>query len=157
VSEVEGGWRAHPDAIDHHAKPPPVKPGRIVSLGAICDLGPQHQDDARSQNFSVSEFATLQDGRRVTLHEERGFTLGLRSTGGDNPGSLRDYETSDRITHNVLNVVLPDDDESQEAHPWEWLAELARGRGLDVTAEDLRGLPYEVILTDRVRRWLVAA
>jgi hypothetical protein len=54
----------------------------------------------------------------------------------------------------VLNVVLPDDDESEDDHPWSWLAELAQARGLDLTAEDLQALPYEVILTDRVIRWL---
>ena len=57
----------------------------------------------------------------------------------------------------MLNVVLPDDDESGEDHPWSWLADLARARGLNVTAEDLRGLPYEVILAEDVRRWLGAA
>jgi hypothetical protein len=34
---------------------------------------------------------------------------------------------------------------------------LARARGLEVTAEDLQGLPYEVILTDRVTRWLASS
>ncbi|WP_207782225.1 hypothetical protein [Phytoactinopolyspora limicola] len=59
-------------------------------------------------------------------------------------------ETPESITRDVLNTVLPDDDDTGEDHPWEWLAELARGRGLMVTAGDLRGLPYEVELTDRV-------
>jgi hypothetical protein len=59
----------------------------------------------------------------------------------------------------VLNVVLPDDDEEAavEAHPWEWLAGLARARGLKVTAEDLRELTYEVVFTDNVTRWLAPA
>jgi hypothetical protein len=57
------------------------------------------------------------------------------------------------LTRDVLNTVLPDDDDGED-HPWSWLAALARGRGLDVTAEDLRVLPYEVVLTDAVIRWL---
>ncbi|MFL6139650.1 MAG: hypothetical protein ACJ74O_17880 [Frankiaceae bacterium] len=105
----------------------------------------------------MSEFVALADGQRVILHEERGFTIGLRSTSGTDPGDIRDHETPDSIIRNVLNVVLPDDDEPAEDHPWSWLAELARARGLDVTAEDLRGLPYGVILTDRVTRWLTSA
>jgi hypothetical protein len=56
----------------------------------------------------------------------------------------------------VLNVVLPDDDESAEEHPWSWLAELARARGLKVTADDLRGLRYDVILAEKVTQWLRA-
>ena len=157
VSGVEGGWHAHPDAIDDHANLLPVKPGRVVGLGAICDLRPQRFDEARSQSFSVSEFVTLEDGRRVILHEDRGFTIGWRSSGESGCGDIRRHETLESMTRNVLNVVLPDDDECAEDHPWSWLADLARARGLNVTAEDLRGLPYEVIFTDEVRRWLVPA
>jgi len=57
----------------------------------------------------------------------------------------------------VLNTVLPDDDEPAEDHPWTWLAGLARARGLNVSADDLRGLRYEVTFTDRVHRWLEVA
>jgi hypothetical protein len=155
---VEGGWQAHPDAIERQADPGPVEPGRVVGLGAICDLGPQRFDGgARSQSFSVSEFVTLEDGRRVILHEDRGYTIGWRSSGEPDPADLRAHQTPDTITRDVLNVVLPDDDECAEAHPWSWLADLARARGLKVTAEDLRGLGYEVILTDKVMRWLAPA
>jgi hypothetical protein len=157
VSGVEGDWHAHPDAIDDHANPLPVEPRRVVGLGAICDLRPQRFDEARSQSFSVSEFATLEDGRRVVLHEDRGFTIGWRSSGESRSGDIRGHETLESMTRNVLNVVLPDDDDCAEDHPWSWLAELARARGLNVTAEDLRGLPYEVIFTDKMRRWLAPA
>ena len=152
----EPGWRAHPDA-----KPriplPRVKPGRVVGFGAICDLGPRQPDDARDKSFSVSEFATLDDGRRVILHEDRGFTIGLRSTGRSDPGDLRESLTLDSLTQDVLNTVLPDDDVPTEDHPYAWLTDLARARGLNVTADDLRGLPYDVVFTDDVRRWLAPA
>ena len=154
---VEGGWDAHPDAIDDRANSLPVKPGRVVGLGAICDLRPQRSDEARSQSFSVSEFARLEDGRRVILHEDRGFTIGSRPSGESRSGDIRGHETLESMTRDVLNVVLPDDDECAEDHPWSWLADLARARGLNVTAEDLRGLPYEVIFTDKVRRWIAPA
>src|SRR5262245_55327971 len=98
----------------------------------------------------------MEGGRRVILHQDRGFTIGWRSSAEPGPADLRGYETRDSITRDVLNVVLPDDDESGEEHPWAWLAELARDRGLDVTADDLRGLPYEVILTDKVTHWLAS-
>jgi cytochrome oxidase assembly protein ShyY1 len=128
-----------------------------VGLGAICDLGPQRPDDARAESFSVSEFVTLQDGRRVILHEDRGFTTALRSTGRTDPGELREHTTIESLTRDVLNVVLPDDDVPAESHPWAWLADLARARGLNVSADDLRSLPYEVTFTDDVRRWLAPA
>jgi hypothetical protein len=152
VSGFEGSWSAHPHAIDDHAQRPvvgdalePALSFRVVGLG---DLRTPGFDDEHTQSFSVSEFVLLENGRRVILHEDRGFTI------GSGAGAIRDYETPDSITQDVLNVVLPDDDESEDDHPWSWLAELARARGLDVTAEDLQGLPYEVILTDNVTRWL---
>lgn len=130
---MSGGWQAHPDAARPEPTPGPVEPGRVVGLGAICDPRPPGD---RSLSFAVSEFVSLADGRRVILHRERGFTVS--GTGA----------TGDSIVRDVLNTVLPDDDGAGEDHPYAWLAELARARGLDVTADDLRPLPYEVILTD---------
>lgn len=149
------GWRVHPDA-KVRANLPPVEPGHVVGLGAICDLDPWTPDKARSQSFSVSEFVTLEDGRRVILHEDRGFTIGLGSS-RESTADLRKGLTLESLTPDVLAVVLPDDDVPAEAHPWSWLADLARARGLDVSADDLRRLAYEVIFTDEVRRWLAAA
>lgn len=151
---MKGGWRAHPDAVDDRTDLSPVEPGRAVGLGAICDLRPQRPDDADSQSFSVSEFVTLDDGRRVILHNDRGFTIGWRPADHPRAGTAPAGETRDSITTNVLNTVLPDDENSTEEHPWSWLADRARARGLNVTAQDLQGLPYEVILTDKVTRWL---
>jgi hypothetical protein len=125
-----------------------------VGLGAICDLRPQRFGEGSDRNFSVSEFVMLEDGRRVILHQARGFTIGRRSAGES--GAIRERVTPEELTRNVLTTVLPDDDECAEDHPWSWLASLAQARGLDVTAEDLRGLPYEVILTDKVARWLAS-
>lgn len=149
-----GGWHSFPDADDEHIDLRPVKPGRVTGLGAICDLRPQRLDDSRSQSFSVSEFVMLEDGRRLILHKDRGFTIGWRSSGEAASDEIRKHETAANITQNVLNVVRPDDDECPDDHPWSWLAELARARGLDVTVEELRTLPYKVVLTDSVKQWL---
>ena len=87
----------------------------------------------------------------MTLHDERGFTVGAPP----GQGGVRAHETVESVERDVLTVVLPDDDSGEE-HPWSWLAELARAGGLDVTADDLRVLPYEVVLTESVKRWLDA-
>jgi hypothetical protein len=81
--------------------------------------------------------------------DHRGFTL------GSNVGTVRAGLTPHIMTQQVLNVVLPDDDECEDEHPWSRLAELARKHGIDVTADELKELQYEVILTDRVTQWLV--
>lgn len=116
---------------------------RVVGLRAICDLDPGGNHDPRENNFRVSEFAVLDSGELVMLHNERGY--GGRSSSGD----IWAHESVETITLNVLTTVLPDDDIDEE-HPWEWLAELAQARGIDVTANDLRQVPYEVVVTERV-------
>ena len=75
VADVESGWRPYPGAIEPHQNLPRVEPGRVVGMGAICDLRPQLVADARSQSFSVSEFVTLENGRRVTLHRDPGSRM----------------------------------------------------------------------------------
>lgn len=123
----------------------------VVGLGAICgvdDRGARVED--RSQRFWVSEFVRLESDRRVILHEDRGFSVGapIGPGAGD---TVEAVLTRDEVVETVLAVVLPDPEDGEE-HPWSWLAVLARVRGLDVTADDLRELPYEVILTDSVMR-----
>lgn len=112
-------------------------------------------DDGRSVSFTVTEFATLDDGRRIVLRGDLGFTTGWGSSVATTSAVWSSY-TAESITRDVLNVVLPDDDDTGEDHPWAWLAELARSQGLRVTADDLRDLPYEVELADRVRRLISA-
>lgn len=117
----------------------------VVALGAWCEL--QHEDD-RELHFAVQEFALLQDGRRLTLHTDRGC-----SQRGSRPGSPWLYTDADSITRSALTTVLPDEDTGEE-HPWEWLAELVRVHGVAVSSDDLRGVPYRVELGERVTRRL---
>lgn len=118
----------------------------LIRLGAIADLDPTGNGDPRQLRIAVSEFVDTQDGRRVVLHAERGYTATIRPD-----GDIWAHATADTITRDVLSTVLPSDDPVTEEHPYEWLAGLARERGLPVTADELRALPYVVELTDRVR------
>ena len=149
------GWRAHPKGADHPAKHPngddlaePARPYRVIGIGAICDFRIGGPEPGPSQSFSVNEFVMLEDRRRVVV-DHRGFTI------GSNVGTVRAGLTPQVMSQQVLNVVLPDDDECEDEHPWSWLAELARRQGIEVTADELKELQYEVILTDRVTQWLV--
>jgi hypothetical protein len=149
------GWSAHPQGGDHPVEHPnvtdpaePARSRRVVGIGADCDFRTGAAEPGASQSFSVTEFVVLQDGRRVVL-DNRGFTLG--SNAGPDHADL----TPQIMRRQVLNVVLPDDDESEDDHPWSWLAELAGRQGIEVTANELKELQYEVVLADRVTRWLV--
>ncbi len=173
---TSGGWAAAPiDSIVGAGADPfpartllgddgsPLAAGAppIVALGVLCGPSARSDDDPSTQSCWVAEFARLADGRRVVLHEERGFTTSRRTVVQGEHGraavpTAGDDLTVDDVERTVLAVVLPDDDDSPDQHPWEWLAELAVRRGLPVRADDLRSLPYEIVLTDELRARLLA-
>ncbi|MEM9562832.1 MAG: hypothetical protein AAGA93_09460 [Actinomycetota bacterium] len=119
----------------------------VIGVGAVCDLASDVADNATSTSFVVNEFLLTGQGDRIRLHNERGFTLS-GVAGGDDPLPTTTF------IQQVLNVVLPDDEDDEEDHPWSWLAELAEERGIVVGESELAALRYEVLLSDRVLRWL---
>ncbi len=125
----------------------------VVGLGAWCEFVPEDESLASpgSVSFDVDEFAVLADGRRITLHQgERGFSLSGPKTFSDHPlGDL----TAEGIELGVLTTVLPDEDDGEQ-HPWEWLCDLLHVQGVVVAPDDLKALPYEVVLSGRVQRLL---
>jgi len=126
---------------------------RVVALGAWCDLAGGDGtigDSDRQLSFRVAEFAVLSDGRRLTLHDERGFDTRLSGT-GDAPVDPWDHLSLEQLERDVRTTVLGDDAETTgEEHPWEWLAGLLRSHGVDASPGDLRGLPYDVVFSPRL-------
>ncbi|ACZ40449.1 hypothetical protein [Sphaerobacter thermophilus] len=132
-------------------------------MGAICDFATGAPDPGPSQSFSIREFLELEDGRLVVTRE-LGFSLSSvrelveledgRRVVLENAAPIRTGLTPDKIRQNALNLALADDDLPQDEHPWEWLARRAREQGIDVTADELGALQYEVFLTKRLREWL---
>ncbi len=146
----------------------------VVRLGAWCDFVTEDEyrqrlvkeglpadeienlveDSKQGVTFNVHEFAELADGRRLTLHEERGFTsftVASSSTGRPPPGDQWHYLTLENLERDVRTTVLPDDDDTQDEHPWEWLSELLQVHGVEATAQELRLLPYDVVFSERLR------
>lgn len=124
----------------------------VTLLGALCDVDAELPEDSGAAAFTVAEFLQLADGRRVILHEDRGFTLGWGSTHSQAP-AVQQTLTREALTQFVLNAVLPDDDD-REAHPWQWLCALAAERGVEVSPDELRNAEYRVEMTDAVDRLL---
>jgi hypothetical protein len=110
---------------------------------AVSDLV---EDFKRGISFDVHEFADLDDGRRLALHEERGFTT---------TGQWR-YLTLENLERDVRTTVRPDEDDTGDEHPWEWLAGLLQSPGVEATAEELQLLPYHVEFSERLRARLEA-
>jgi hypothetical protein len=102
----------------------------VVALGAWAELA---RRDQSGMDIDVHEFAVLGDGRRVTLHRERGFSTSAT------------HMTAGHAESSVLTTVLPDDAElTGDDHPWEWLASLIRNHGVAVTPEQLQAAPYVI-------------
>jgi hypothetical protein len=102
----------------------------VVGLGAWSELACK---DQQGMDIDVHEFAVLDNGQRVALHQERGFSTSAT------------HMTGDHAERSVLTTVLPDDAEvTGEDHPWEWLASLIRTHGVAVTPEQLKTMPYVV-------------
>ena len=133
---LRGGW-AGPTGSPGWSPAFPSVPSR-VQADSVENLV---EDFKRGVSFVVHEFADLADGRRITLHEDRGFTTSAQWR----------YLTLDDLERDVRTTVLPDDDDTQDEHPWEWLAELLHVRGVDATAEELRLVPYNVVFSERLR------
>lgn len=104
-----------------------------------------------SSSSTADEPDRSADGRRVTLHPKRGFTLSKGVSGRADESGLGGDLTAKVLTSAVLTTVLPDDDDGQEDHPWAWLASLGGKNGLTFTAAQLREVPYVVEFSLRVR------
>jgi hypothetical protein len=148
----------------------------VVGLGAWCDFVTEDEyrqrlvrdgwpadevenlveDFKRGVSFAVHEFAELADGRRLTLHTDRGFTGFTMASNGPAPSDQWRSLTLEALERDVRTTVLPDDDDTGDEHPWEWLAGLLHARGVHVTAEELRLLPYGVEFSERLRERLEA-
>lgn len=132
---------------------PPMR-NEVVGLSAWCDFVPEEESLASpgSVSFAVHEFAVLDDGRRITLQTDRGFSVwGPQRPANANP--LTDM-TAETIERDVRTTVLPDEEDSKDEHPYEEFREVLRLQGVFTTPEVLRSVPYGVEFSERLRRLL---
>ncbi len=128
-------------------------PARLVTT---VDLAP----DAHARRLSVTArlHAVLDDGRRVLLLGDRGWSEELRGGDGSGDGSPLWWEQDVADTARV--VVGPDEpfggrsQADMETDHWQALADTLRARGLAVDGRDVRQLPHDVVLGEAVRAWL---
>jgi hypothetical protein len=102
--------------------------------------------DARGLSVSALHQAVLDDGRRVVLLDDRGWT----SSRGAAAASVSDIEETARV---VVGPDEPSGDRSRtemEVLHWESLVRTLREEGVVADVARLRGLPHEVELSGRV-------
>jgi hypothetical protein len=101
----------------------------------------------------VCEFALLSDGREVTLLDDRGWTTSASLQGIVD--GRKGWPPVTQVLRNVYNVVLPDDaEETGEEHEWQRFVQRLGEAGVAVPPDELRALPYRVILSDRLQSLL---
>jgi hypothetical protein len=135
---------------------------RLVTLVDFRD----EDADARQMSVSALHEAVLEDGRHVLLLDDRGWTsAALRAfwpPDGAEGESQRDQldtwtvTSVEDIEETARFVVGPDEppdgcsQEEMEADHWAYLAGVLRQQGVVVDALELRRLPHDVVLSERL-------
>jgi hypothetical protein len=135
----------------------------VTRLVTLVDLNAENSD-AHQMSVSALHEAVLEDGRRVLLLDDRGWTASaLRASWGEADSesrpeqldtwaltSVEDVEATARV------VVGPDEppegrsQEDAEADHWAYLADMLRQQGVVVDALELKRLPHDVVLSERL-------
>ena len=103
----------------------------------------------RSMSVSALHLAVLDDGTRRALLDDRGW-----SEWG--PDGLWERMTIEEIADTAVTVVGPDEPhgdlthEDMEQDHWDFLAERLRAQGVATDAAEMRRLPHEVELGQRL-------
>jgi hypothetical protein len=99
----------------------------------------------------------LEDGSRLLLLDDRGWTEELRGAGADEIDDLWALTPERDIVETARMVVGPDEpvggrsQDDMETDHWNALAEILLAQGVVVDADELRQLPHDVELSDRLR------
>ena len=119
--------------------------------------------DPRRISVSARHEAVLEDGSRLLLLDDRGWTEELRGAAAEGIDDLWALTSERDIAETARMVVGPDEpfggrtQDDMETDHWNALAETLRAQGVVVDAGELRQLPHEVELSDRLRACLVNA
>lgn len=123
----------------------------MVGLGAWCDLVPESQsrNSPGSVSIAVHEFAVLADGTRLTLHTDRGFAV----SGPVVPTAIDPLAgmTANEIEMHARTTVMPDDVDSEDEHPYEWIQDILLQKGIETSVPSLRAVPYTVEFSPRLQ------
>lgn len=141
---------------------------RIAAIIAVCDLITplQHFEQLRAQGWSatqaraesvefargihctVREIACTDESAAVPLRGPLGWGSQARRL---EPAEQWGRMSTESMTREVLNVVLPDDAESTgESHPWSEFVTVLADAGLSVTERKLADVPYAVVFAPRL-------
>ena len=122
----------------------------VARLVTLLDLDAEGAA-ARSMSVSARHEAVLADGRRIVLLDGRGWTTWPSVPGDASVPSIEEIEETART------VVGPDEpfggrsQTDMEDDHWAALADVLRQEGVGADARELRLLPHDVVLSERLR------
>jgi hypothetical protein len=132
---------------------------RVARLLTLVDFAEYQL--AGQVSFSARLEAVLADDRRLVLLDDRGWSSSLVRTTAE-PSSAREapdfwaVTSLEEIEETASWVVGPDEpfdersQEDMERDHWTYLAEILRQQGVHLEPEELKGLPHEVLLSERL-------
>lgn len=144
VKSAESGW-----SVDSSSQAASDGSERSLPQGVVAGLllTALRREESGAEVFTVIEQFILEDGQRVIINSDRGFTVGApleMDADGRVHAAAGSVVPDDDIRQTVMNVVGADEGEPEDSQPWERLAWLANQRGLRVTAGELRALPLRI-------------
>jgi hypothetical protein len=122
----------------------------VVHLETVVDLDERADSYPRRVSASATLSAVLDNGRRITLLDDRGW-------GGT---GLWETTTAGEIEDTARTVVGPDEPAEGQTHEemaaahWTHLAVVLGERGVATAPDAPRTLPHVVVLSDRLRNAL---
>ena len=120
----------------------------VTRLVTFVDVGGDVAD-ARQMSVSARHEAVLVNGRRVLLLDDRGWS-------SSRPPDVWAVTSVEEIVDTARMVVGPDEpfgghsQEDMEADHWAHLAEVLRQHGIVADALELKRLPHDVVLSERL-------
>jgi hypothetical protein len=128
---------------------------RVVRLVTVADVAAD--GDARRLSVSARHEAVLDDGRRMLLLDDRGWSETLRGSGANEVADIWAVTAEQDIAETARVVVGPDEpfdgrsQDDMDIDHWNTLAESLRAAGVLVDAGELKQLRHDVELSERLR------
>ena len=117
-----------------------------VATVAVCELdAPPADTSAPGVSMKITQCVRLSDDSLIRLDMDRGVASWRHGAPPGEPISWK--RPLDEVIAEVLVLVSAEVGDDPDGHPWDELAAAARTRGVDVDAEILSRLPYQVLLS----------
>jgi hypothetical protein len=125
---------------------------RVVRLVTVADVN--EDADARRISVSVRHEAVVDDGRRMLLLDDRGWSEAPGGAGANEVADIWALTSEQDIAETARVVVGPDEpfdgrsQDDMDTDHWNALARDLRALGVVVDADDLKQLPHDVVLSE---------